>query len=193
MMTPTQLLKKWFEASLPADALTWLSDAAEKLRKGGDTELYRSISLVTRKIGKADLALTAAGLKHADAAREGWNPSDWSLDQAARIYLLLMSGTDGATFLRRLDQLCNTADVGELVAFYRGLPLYPDQSRYVLRAAEGIRTNMKAVFEAVAHRNPHRQHIESDRRTGPARQSCPGTNAVRLCARALGGGAAHQP
>ena len=155
MTSPVQLLKEWLEARLPADARAWLSDAAQKLRNGGDADLYRSISLVTRKIGKADLALTAAELKQADTAREGWNPSDWSLDQAARIYLLLVSGTEGATFLRRLDQLCNTADVGELVAFYRGLPLYPDQPRYVLRAAEGVRTNMKAVFEAVAHRNPY--------------------------------------
>jgi hypothetical protein len=154
-MTPAQLLRKWLDARLSADASTWLSAAAEKMRNGSDTDLYRSVSLVTRKIGKADLSLSAAELKQAGAAREGWNPSDWSLDQAARVYLLLVSGTDGASFLRRLDQLCNTADVGELVAFYRGLPLYPDQSRYVLRAAEGIRTNMKAVFEAVAHRNPY--------------------------------------
>ena len=154
-MTPELLLKQWLDSRLPADARAWLSEAAQKLRNGGDAGLYRSISLVTRKIGKADLALTPVELKQAATARDGWNPSDWSLDQAARVYLLLASGTDGATFLRRLDQLCNTADVGELVAFYRGLPLYPDQPRYVLRAAEGIRTNMKAVFEAVAHRNPY--------------------------------------
>jgi hypothetical protein len=154
-VTPELLLKEWLEARLPADAQTWLTDAAQRLLNGSDTDLYRSVSLVTRKVGKADLALTPAEMRQAAAAREGWNPSDWSLDQAARIYLLLVSGSDGATFLRRLDQLCNTADVGELVAFYRGLPLYPDQSRYVLRAAEGIRTNMKAVFEAVAHRNPY--------------------------------------
>ena len=154
-MTPELLLKQWLDSRLKADARAWLADAAEKLRNGGDTELYRSVSLVTRKIGKADLALKSEELKQAAVAREGWDPSDWSLDQAARIYLLLVSGSDGAKFLRRLDQLCNTADVGELVAFYRGLPLYPDQSRYVLRAAEGVRTNMKAVFEAVAHRNPY--------------------------------------
>ena len=154
-MTPIELLNEWLEVRLPVDARAWLSDAAEKLRSGSDTELYRSISLVTRKIGKSDLALTSAELKRAAVAREGWDPSDWSMDQAARIDLLLASCTDGATFLCRLDQLCNTADVGELVAFYRGLPLYPDQPRYVLRAAEGIRTNMKAVFEAVAHRNPY--------------------------------------
>lgn len=154
-MNPTQLLQAWLEAKLPAEARAWLAEAAGKIRSGSDTDLYRSVSLVTRKVGKADLALTTADLKQAADAREGWDPSDWSLDQAARIYLLLVSGTDGATFLRRLDQLCNTADIGELVAFYRGLPLYPDQPRYVLRAAEGIRTSMKAVFEAVAHRNPY--------------------------------------
>ena len=154
-MTPAQLLQQWLGARLAAEGRAWLSEAADKLRSGTDSDLYRSISLVTRKTGKADLALTAPELKQAAVSREGWNPSDWSVDQAARIYLLLVSAAEGGTFLRRLDQLCNTADVGELVAFYRGLPLYPDQPRYVMRAAEGVRTNMKAVFEAVAHRNPY--------------------------------------
>ncbi|MEO8159319.1 MAG: EboA domain-containing protein [Betaproteobacteria bacterium] len=154
-MTPQQVLRHWLDARLPVAGRAWLSEAVTGLQGEGDTALYRSISLVTRRIGKADLALGAAESQQAGAARAGWDASDWSLDQAARIYLLLASGTDGEQFLRRLDQLCNTADVGELVAFYRGLPLYPDQSRYVLRAAEGIRSNMKAVFEAVAHHNPY--------------------------------------
>ena len=154
-MKPDALLKAWLETRLPADARAWLDEAAGRIRSGNDTDLYRSVSLVTRKVGKADLALAPNERERAAALRAGWDPSDWSLDQAARIYLLLVSGTDGATFLRRLDQLCDTADIGELVAFYRGLPLYPDQPRYALRAAEGIRTSMKAVFEAVAHRNPY--------------------------------------
>jgi hypothetical protein len=155
MTTAVQLLKEWLDATLPAEGRAWLAEAEQRLRSGGDADLYRSISLVTRKVGKADLALAPRELERAAAVRAEWDPSDWSLDQAARIYLLLVSGTDGETFLRRLDQLCNTADIGELAAFYRGLPLYPDQPRYVLRAAEGIRTSMKAVFEAVAHRNPY--------------------------------------
>ncbi len=154
-MTPMQILQQWLDARLPADGRAWLAEAARKIAAGGDTELYRSVSFVTRKIGKADLALSPAEMAQAGVARAEWDPSDWSLDQAARVYLLLVSGSDGAKFLRRLDQLCDTADIGELVAFYRGLPLYPDQSRYVLRAAEGVRTSMKAVFEAVAHRNPY--------------------------------------
>ena len=65
MMNPAQLLQKWLEARLPGDARAWLSDASEKLRNGGDTDLYRSVSLVTRKIGKADLLLTTDELKQA--------------------------------------------------------------------------------------------------------------------------------
>jgi hypothetical protein len=110
---------------------------------------------VSRKIGKADLNLSPAELAQAQAARAGWDPRDWSLDQAARVYLLLAQESDGPTFSRRLDQLCVTADIGELVAFYSGLPLYPDQPRHALRAAEGTRTNIKAVFQAIAHRNPY--------------------------------------
>jgi len=68
---------------------------------------------------------------------------------------LLVSGTDGATFQRRLDQLCDTADIGELVAFYRACLCTPISRATCFAAAEGIRTSMKAVFEAVAHRNPY--------------------------------------
>ncbi len=155
-MSPAQLLEQWLGARLPGGAAAWLNSSAQRLRGGGnDKDLYMSVSLVPRRIGKADLALDAAELGQATAARPGWDPREWSLDQAARVLLLLAAAGDGATFSRRLDQLCATADVGELVAFYRGLPLYPDQPRHVLRAAEGVRTNMKAVFQAVAHRNPY--------------------------------------
>jgi hypothetical protein len=155
-MTPRELLQQWLQQRLPREASAWSFDAAQRIQAAsGDGDLFRAVSLVTRKIGKADLAPSGEDLRAAGTARPGWDPLDWSVDQAARIFLLLSMGSDGAVFSRRLDQLCATADVGELVAFYRGLPLYPDQPRYVLRAAEGIRTNMRAVFEAVAHRNPY--------------------------------------
>ena len=155
-MTPAALLHGWLEHRLAPDAAAWLRDAALRLEGGGsDRDLYRDISLVSRRCGKAPLALSAAELAAADAARAGWNPSSWTVDQAARIALLLATGDDGARFAARLDALCATADVDELVAFYRGLPLYPDAPRHRARAAEGVRSNMKVVFEAVAHHNPY--------------------------------------
>ncbi len=85
----------------------------------------------------------------------GWDPRGWSVDQAARILILLHAGGAGETFANRFGQLCRTADVAEAIAFYRGLPLYPDPPLLEAQAAEGTRTNMRAVFEAVAHRSPY--------------------------------------
>jgi len=155
-MTPEAALQQWLDSRLAAPAALWLREAVAGLAGGGsDRELFRSVSLVARKLGKAPLALDAAALTLARQARPGWDPSAWTLDQAARVRLLLAAAADGDSFVRRLDQLCATADLDELVAFYRGLPLYPDAQRHRLRAAEGVRSNMRVVFEAVAHRNPY--------------------------------------
>ena len=155
-MSAETALQYWLDQRLDAAGAQWLRESVASLAGGGtDRDLFRSISLVSRKLGKAPLALDAAALAWAARARSGWDPSNWTVDQAARIRLLLAAVTDSDTFAHRLDQLCATADVDELVAFYRGLPIYPDPPRHRLRAAEGLRSNMKIVFEAVAHRNPY--------------------------------------
>ena len=120
-----------------------------------DRDLYVALGLVPRKLGKADLDLNDGDLNAAARARPGWDPRGWSVDQAARILILLQAGGTGDTFAQRFTQLCRTADVAEAIAFYRGLPLYPDPERLEAQAAEGTRTNMRSVFEAVAHRSPY--------------------------------------
>jgi len=155
-MTPVELLQSWLEVRLPADARRWLEAALGRVRAGGgERDLYLQVSQVARRVGKAPLAPTGAEMTAAQQSRPGWDPRDWTLDNAARVLLLLASTSDGAELSRRLDRLCSAADIDELVAFYRGLPLYPDQPRHALRAAEGVRSNMRVVFEAVAHRNPY--------------------------------------
>ena len=155
-MTPRELLVRWLVRQLSPEAMTWLEKSLAQLRTSGkDADLYMAVSLAARKAGKADLALSEADVRDAQAARAGWDPRGWSADQAARVALLLSLDNDPGRLSRCLDQLCITADVSELAAFYRGLPLYPDPARYLARATEGLRTNMKNVFEAIAHRNPY--------------------------------------
>lgn len=155
-MTPGALLGRWLAQNLAGEQSAWVEACADRLRSGGsERDLYLSVSQVSRRVGKEPLRLTADELQAAAASRPDWDPADWTVDQAARIYLLLASTASGAELSRRLDRLCGAADIGELVAFYRGLPLYPDQARHALRAAEGVRSNMRVVFEAIAHRNPY--------------------------------------
>lgn len=153
---PRELLLQWISARLPTSAVVWLEQSIARIRASDrDAELFLAFSLAPRKTGKRDLGLSAIELNAAQAGRSGWCPQDWSMDQAARIYLLLAGAAAAERFARQLQQLCATGDVAELVALYRGLPLYPDPERLRLQAAEGLRSNMKAVFEAVAHRNPY--------------------------------------
>jgi hypothetical protein len=155
-MTPRGLLARWLARQLPAEAAAWLQKSAAQVQSSSkDADLYLAVSLVTRKLGKADLVLSDADLRDANAVRPGWDPRGWSADQAARVLLVLALEQDPPRLARGLDQLCNSADVSELVAFYRGLPLYPDPARYLARATEGLRTNIKGVFEAIALRNAY--------------------------------------
>ncbi|MDF2780572.1 MAG: hypothetical protein K0S96_376 [Geminicoccaceae bacterium] len=154
--TPRELLQRWLDRQLPGPAGAWLREQLGVL--GGevrDRDLYLALGLVPRRLGKADLELSDADLRDAAQARAGWEPRGWSVDQAARVLILLHAGGTGERFVARFVQLCRTADVAEAIAFYRGLPLYPDPQRLEPQAAEGTRTNMRAVFEAVAHRDPY--------------------------------------
>lgn len=156
MRTPTVLLCRWLEQRLTDGRAQWFTEQFEKLRRGApERDLYIALGYVTRRLGKADLALTPAELDEAQTVRPGWNPGDWSIDQAARLAFVLADGMDGAAFKTRLEQLFRTADIAELITFYRGLPLYPNPELHVARAREGARSGMQPIFEAVAHRNPY--------------------------------------
>lgn len=155
--TPKALLHAWLTRQLDPPGRDWVDETLAKVGGADDQkQLYLALGLVPRKLGKADLDLGPDDLARADAARRGWHPAGWSVDQAARV-LLLLAAAEAApeTFVERLERICNTSDVGELVAIYKGLPLYPQPERLLPRAAEGARSNMQALFEAVAHRNPY--------------------------------------
>jgi hypothetical protein len=154
---PIDLLTAWVVRSVPGDAAIWFEERIARLRSGApDKDLYLALGYAIRRLGKSDLRLSSGDLAMATAAQVGWDPGDWSVDQAARLaFILATDDGDAAKFKARLEQLFRTADIGELIAFYRGLPLYPYAELHVARAREGARSAMQPIFEAVAHRNPY--------------------------------------
>jgi hypothetical protein len=136
-------------------AADWFLGQLKRLKSSpSDKDMYLALGYATRKLGKGDLELKAEERAAAAAVRPHWDPSDWSVDQAARIAFVLVGQARDKAFKARLETLFNTADVWELIAFYRGLPLYPNPAEHVARAREGTRSAMQPIFEAVAHRNP---------------------------------------
>lgn len=156
MATPGELLESWALRQASQAGGGWLTAALESTASDPTAKtLFRHIGFASRKLGREPLKLSAEDRAAADTARRGWRPEHWSLDAAARVALLLRISADAGAFHETFERLCRMGEMQELVAYYRGLPLYPEPERYRARAAEGLRTNMQVVFEAVAHHNPY--------------------------------------
>ncbi|MEM8486086.1 MAG: EboA domain-containing protein [Bacteroidota bacterium] len=150
------MLREWLRKALPTDAFAWVTDKSQKIAAGADDWVFfTSFSAVPRYTGKADLRLDANERQAASHARTNWHPENWSVDQAARALMALsLPNTPVAPYIEKLEKVFNAADIGESVVLYQILPLYPHPEKFVDRAAEGLRSNMTSVFEAVALRNP---------------------------------------
>ena len=103
-MTPDALMAAWLERQLPPEAADWLLTARERLRVGvSERDFNLAISLAPRRLGKADLVLGRDDLAAADAARRGWDPRGWTVDQAGRLVLTALAAWIGVALalLRR--------------------------------------------------------------------------------------------
>ena len=150
------LMRGWLEARLAPEQWDWLQAQVEEVASGRKSSaLSTAIGIAPRRLGKAELALDAVEADDAQALVAGLDTRGWSVDQAARVLLLLASfDGDEAAFAQRLEGLLRSGEIGEHIALYRGLPLYPAPDRLVPLAGEGIRSAVQPVFEAVAHNSP---------------------------------------
>ncbi len=154
----TALLAGWVRRALEGEPAAWFETTLAALAgAAGERDLARAVGLAPRKLGKSDLVLAPGDLERAEAVRAGFDPAGLTVDQAARIAFLLAAADrgDDAAFAARLLDLFRTADVSESIAYLRGLPLFPGGRALLPVAAEGVRSAVKPVFEAIAHRNPY--------------------------------------
>ncbi len=159
------LLRTWLLRQLDAPQAAWLDAQATAITAGADgAALDIAFGLAPRKLGKAALALDGQDLAAADRAVQGWSPRGWSVADAARVLLLCSLPGGGQAFAERFRALCQSADMAELVALYRGLPLYPEPAALLAQVGEGLRSNMRAVFEAIAQHSPFpKKHFDPHR------------------------------
>ena len=158
---PLALLRDWVERAADPAGAAWYREMLRAVAASdAEQPLVRAIGLAPRKLGKSDLELGADDLEAADRVRPGFDPSGLSIDQAARISFVLACPRPVADTLERL---LHAADLGESVAYYRGFAIFPEPRRLLTRAGDAVRSAIKPVFEAIAHRNPYpREHFAQD-------------------------------
>jgi len=156
-MTAYLLLRKALDARLAPGALQFLKSATAEIADGTSQARFCAlISLASRHARRRPLAPVASELEAAARLLPGWTPERWNLLETLRVVLVLSRndlGSDGLVLA--LEEAFRYADEGELCALYRSLALLPGGERFVWRAGEGCRSNMRSVFEAAALDTPY--------------------------------------
>ena len=150
------LLLTWLSDRLDQDQINWLTDRIKRIEtSNSDRDLHISLGMIPRRLGRQDLALSDHELQQAQAVRSGWNPAAWSIDAAARVLVLChLAASQGDEFADTLKDLCKTADVAESIAIFQGFAVFPHHATLDQLVGDCLRTNMRAVFESIAHNNP---------------------------------------
>jgi hypothetical protein len=156
-MTPFLLLRKLLDERLAPGAKTWLKGATGEIADGVPNARFGAlVSLASRHARRVPLAPSATDLRTAGRVVEGWNPERWTLLEALRVALVLArTDLEEDDAVVALDETLRYADEGETCALLRALALLPQPERFVRRAGEGCRSNMRSVFEATALDTPY--------------------------------------
>lgn len=137
--------------------LKWLSDKREAIRRNFSGLQFGVVfTAIPRTSGSAVITLTGEEKGKFSAARRNFVPDGWTAGRFCRVWWLLqLPSPEEKSYLETFEGLFKGAGMEEQVALYSSLPLllYPEKLK--LRAAEGIRTNMGPVFDAVALDNPY--------------------------------------
>ncbi len=151
-----ELFLEMLTARLDEKGIGWLNKVLENLTKNPiPREFYMQFNLAPRFVGKDQLVITE--IEREDLAKlvNDFNLNDWSTEMLVRnLILLYLPFEDKPTSLTILKNLFETAGLEESVALYSGIYLWPICEDLGDRGAEGIRTNMVAVFDAIALNNP---------------------------------------
>lgn len=160
---PADLLREWLVCRLQKDALAWLFQTHDNIQRSlAENEIYTAFATAPKRLSKNDLNLTAKELSAAAQCVAGWAPHDWSVDQAARSYLLLSLPGDLQAQQHIIKTLFSYAELRESIALLQTLPLLPNADSYYDHAKEATRSSSDSVFNALALNNSYPSRFFSE-------------------------------
>jgi len=132
----------------------WLQQQKSKLEETNTAQHFYSIfTVIPRFTGKNGIP---------DTKIPEFFIHSYTLDRLARTWWLLQLSTENKDrYIQTIEGLFGAADMNEQIALYGALPLLAWPSAWKLRTAEGIRSNIGPVLEAIMLYNPYpAAHLE---------------------------------
>lgn len=131
----------------------WLEDFIQS--SGQSAQLAKVFVMMPRKTGKLQVAVNDDQQKALDIAGFGYI-RNWTIDKLSRVWLLAsLDLEDQELLFSSIDRLFLSAEVNEAIALYSALPFLAHPEIWVKRCAEGIRSNIGSVLEAIMENNPY--------------------------------------
>jgi hypothetical protein len=117
--------------------------------------LQETFNLIPRKTGHDKIS-------YQDTTAEGLFINGWTTDRLCRVWLIMqVDPTDKTAYLTNIGKLFSGASMNELVALYSALPVLACAPEWKMRCAEGIRSNIGTVLEAIMYENDYPfQHLD---------------------------------
>ncbi|MGC1240418.1 MAG: EboA domain-containing protein, partial [Chryseosolibacter sp.] len=156
-------LENLLQNNLTPEAWKWLATEGQSIRTTGEVSKF-NIAFVSmpRKTGKNFITLSKEQARELKELRKDLVINGWTVDRLARVWLLMQLNPEPKEkYTAVIENLYLTAEMSELVALYSALPLlaYPESWRK--RCAEGIRSNIGQVLEAILCNNPYpSEHLD---------------------------------
>jgi hypothetical protein len=150
-------LKSIIRNNVPAEAFQWLENQASAIELQNDISKFNTaFVLMPRKTGKGMVALTKTAEDEITTLRAGFTLAGWTIDRLSRAWLIThLAPGNKEKYISAIENLFLTAEMDEQVALYASLPLLAYPETWRKRCAEGIRSNMGKVLEAIMCNNPY--------------------------------------
>jgi hypothetical protein len=135
----------------------WLKEKVKVSEKNVPADQLTIIfSSIPGKTGKSMTQPTEEEQSRLETILPGWSIRNWSLDRLCRVWLLVqVDHAEKETYIKCIESLFKNAEMNELVALYSALPVLAYPEEWKMRCAEGIRTNIGKVQEAIMLDNPY--------------------------------------
>jgi len=150
------LLKGLLQKSISPDSWKWLENEGQNAAKGDLARFNIAFVSMPRKIGRSPVVISAEDQAALKDVRSNFIINGWPTDRLARVWLLMqLDATDKSRYIAGIENLFLSAEMSELVALYSALPVLAYPEAWRKRCAEGIRSNIGQVLEAVICNNPY--------------------------------------
>jgi len=163
--TLNNLFYSLIQSNVDSETLDWLKEKAVLANESGSFNKFKiAFSIVSRKVPKTKIQLDQSDEETIEKLIPNLSISRWSLKKLCRVWLIMQIGAgDRTAYINKIEELFRDADMNELATLYAALPILAYSDHWEKQCAEGIRSNIGYVLDAVIMDNPYpAEHLKED-------------------------------